>query len=177
MPSTSGPAQIVIGEGAGSITLDREDQFENAVLTVNRLVFEHRTQLSAAPFDYRKTGLNLGLALSISDADNLDLIALAFNTVVETDATTPTKKRVVLRDDAGKTFARQKVVIKPYLGDVLAPADAWWTFPSGAVVSTDDFVQTFGLEAQRTSNLTIMGLADPTTLIKAIYGDATVVPA
>lgn len=176
MPTASGPAKIEIGT-ATPIIIEPEDQLENCTLTIARLNFEHRTQASGAPWDYVKTGINISLGISIADVDQLELIALAFNTDVITDATDPTKKKIELYDDAGKRYTRRPVTVKPYIGEDLAPASQWWFLPSACAVSTEDFTNVFGLEVQRTFPLMIMGLADPTTRLKAVYGDATATPA
>lgn len=175
MPTASGPARIEIGTGT-PIIIDQEDQLDNCTLTIARLNFEHRTQASAAPWDYKKTGINVGLGISIADVDQLELIALAFNTDVITDALDATKKKIELYDDAGKSYTRQQVVVKPYIGEDLAPASQWWTLPSAAAVSTEDFTNVFGLEVQRSFPLMIMGLAAPGTRLKAVYGDITATP-
>ncbi len=172
MATQSGPAQIEITPYAGGTTLiiTREQQLEDCSLSIERLNFEHRTQESAAPADYRKTGINVGLAISIADSNNIDLIAAAFATEVITDGTTPTEKKIVLKDDAGLEFPKFEVVVKPYIGEDLAEESEWWTILNAVAVSPDAFEQVFGLETQRQFNLRYMGLADPTTREKAVFG-------
>ena len=174
MPSVSGPAQIEIGTTT-PITITRDMQFEDAMLSIERMNFELKTQQSDAPDDYRKTGISVGLSLSISDATNLNLIALALNTTVVSPGSNP---YIALSDDAGKGYTRIKVVVKPFASEVVSTdASTWWTLPSAAAVTDEAFENAFGLTTQRAFSLRLMGLAVPTGTykgIKAVYGTAPV---
>lgn len=173
MPASSGPAQIEITPvGGGSTTIiTREDQLEDAMMSIERLNFEHRTQESGAPIDYRKTGINAGLAVSIADVERFPLIGLAFGADVIVDGT---KRKIELSDDAGLEFAKFSLVVKPYAGALpTTDQNQWWTFLNAVAVSPDAFEMAFGLETQRQFNLRFMALPDPSTRVKVIIGDQT----
>lgn len=171
----SGPSQVEITpyDGGSTIIIPREAQLEDCSVSIERLNFEHRTQESAAPFDYRKTGINAGVAISVADVNNFDYLELAFagNTVV--DGTDPEKKKIVLSDDAGLEFPKFEVIVKPLIGTTIAPATEWITLLYSVPVSPDAWEQVFGLETQRQFNIRFMGLADPTSREKVVLGDIT----
>lgn len=181
MATRSGPAQIEVTplgvSNPTTITIPREDQMEDAMITIERLVFEHRTQESAAPAKYIKTGINAGLAVSIANMEKFEYLGLAFSEQVVTQNLTGggVKQKIELSDDAGLEFAKYKVVIKPYIGaTATTDANKWWTFPHACVVSSETFEMAFGLETQQRFNIRFVALPDPNNnRVKVIIGDAT----
>ena len=164
MPSVSGPCEVSVGEGTTAFTVGRDQQFEDATLSVERMKFDLKTQASDAPDDYTKTGIKVGLTLSISDASSLSMCASAFNTGVQGAVGS---QYIALSDDAGKGYTRQRIIIKPYLGDALSPPENWWIIPAAAAVADGAFEAAFGLTTQRNFNFQLVGLGS--TLSEKIF--------
>lgn len=130
----SGAAQITIGTGAGAIVLTEDDQLEDARLQISRDQFEHKTQRSSKPVKYVVTGIEPKLMVSIASI-TLDRIATVFNSTVQQMTSDATRKRVLVKDDAGAVLTGKQVVIKPY--PILTVPAANGTAPTavGAVVA------------------------------------------
>jgi len=172
----SGPAQIDVYTTDATPVLDfsigRDQQLEDATVTLELDTFEHTTQLSSRPYKYVRTGIEGTLGLSLSDI-TLANLALAYQEEIILDpATGSTKKKIEISDQAGKVITGRKVVIKPYDGDVLASAEYWITFLNGAIVDPSDTQLAFGLSTQQSINFALRSLPDPTrNNVRVVFGD------
>jgi len=171
----SGPARILFYAADGttvSTTIDRDQQLEDATVTLELDTFEHTTQLSSRPYKYVRTGIEGMLGLSLSDI-TLANIALAYQANIIVDpATGSTKRKIEISDGAGKVITGRKVTIQPYDGDAIAAAEYWITFLNGAIVDPSDTQLAFGLSTQQAINFTLRSLPDPNRdNIRVVFGD------
>lgn len=162
----SGPVQVEFIDDSTPTpvtvaTITRDDQLEDASFNVQRGYFGERNQSSAFPVNYRNTGVEAILQLSLANM-TLDNLVLAFDGVLVVDGVTPTDRKLTVGDDAGKRPTRYKVVVKPYDGEtVTTDEECWITMPCGQI-QTDNTNIAFGLETQSAANFSVYALPGAT---------------
>lgn len=139
----AGPATIEIGTGPSKITITPADQLNDASFNISRDQFELKSQQSSRPVAYIVTGLEPMIEISLSRV-TIENIGLVFQVdpelITETINTALiTKKRVTIKDDAGKVLTGQKVVIypepKPYKPSSVVPTTTTYNGKTYATVS------------------------------------------
>ena len=167
MADQLGPCQIEfdatsIGETLGGVTLN---------ITEN--VAEIKSdQKGDTVKDERVVGISVSISAALSDI-SLDHLATLFKTTKVTDATDPTKEKVVVSSTVNKSLASngKKLVLKPIIdGVATSDANLWITFPnanfkvtaSAAFNSSDQRVYAFEAKAYPDSNNQVIIFGDET---------------
>lgn len=174
-----GPAEWIItpASGGAAITINRDQQLEDAVLEPLVTTTDVRSQGSSEPIELFQTGTAIRAMLSLADLEIADrLLALAVQAQVVTTGTGANlRKKTVARDLAGSPALGAKVVIKPYIG--LLPStdpNTWVTIPNAKVQDLSGSSLAFGLQTQQQMKFSFLSLPFGPTSIKWILGDETV---
>lgn len=165
-----GPAKVEYGEGGSLVTFD---------ITKGGIKFQATTnkqdimvdQYGDTPVKSILKGRTCEVTVPFALHDLDKLAKVIPNSVLVTDATTPTKKKLVVNGKAGFDLlsVAKKLVIKPTSPD--ATPNDWVTIPiAGAIVDSE---LTYDSDNERIQNITFFGYPDITTGDLYILGDAT----
>lgn len=166
---------VVDFDGANDLIISPDDQLGEAQISATTQFFSKLTQASVFPCGRIRQGIELQTLIDLTSYDDMDLFALAFGASVITDATTISKKKIELRDDAGATPLTRQIIFKPVVAGVATTdANKWITFPAGQIIEQTAQMN-FGNNSQVSFPVTIYASPDPVTNIRAIRGDITAV--
>lgn len=175
MATLIAPLQIILAPGtAGEFAINRENQLNDATLTMSDMFKEHMTQESAAAADKSFTGFEAKLEISVAEFD-IEFFRRATNPArYIVDTVDPTKKKVEYQDLTGLRLPKQQVLIRPYDGTLpTTNRNDWLTFLSAGVETS--LTAAFGKETQLEYKITFTAFPDPVTRVKVVRGDITAV--
>jgi hypothetical protein len=165
-----GPAEVEFGEDTEMVTFD---------ITKGGIVFQATTnkqditvdQYGDTPVKSIMKGRTCQVTVPFALHDLDKLAAVIPNSTLVTDATTPTKKKLVVRSQAGSDLlaGAKKLVIKPT--DPAATANDFITIPLAGAMADPEY--TFNSDSERIINITFIGYPDITTGELYTIGDET----
>lgn len=165
-----GPAKVEFGETADLVTFD---------ITKGGIVFQATTnkqditvdQYGDTPVKSIMKGRTCQVTVPFALHDLEKLAKVIPNSTLVSDATTPTKKKLVVKSQAGADLlgAAKKLVIKPT--DPAATANDFITIPLAGAMADPEY--TFDSDNERIVNITFIGYPDVDTGDLYILGDET----
>jgi hypothetical protein len=165
-----GPAKVEYGELADLVTFD---------ITKGGIQFQATTnkqditvdQYGDTPVKSIMKGRTCQVTVPFALHDLEKLAKVIPNSTLVADATEPTKKKLVVKSQAGFDMlsAAKPLVIKPT--DPLASANDWITIPLAGAMADPEF--SFDSDNERIVNITFVGYPDVATGDLYILGDET----
>lgn len=166
-----GTSQWIIDPSGANITINRDQQGEDAVVEPMLTTQPLMSLASSDPSDYIQTAVGMKATLTIADIDlKNQILALCTSTTVVTNTT---KKKVVAKDLAGTKSVPKKIIIKPY--DGLLPstdANSWITIPRAIITDLQGASLAFGIKTQQMIKISFQSTPDNDG-VKFILGDET----
>ncbi len=166
------PAQIIIDPtGTTPFVIDKDDQVEDASVSVELDIFELMSLASSRPQGIIRTGAHARLTVVFADMSRLlEMMAMLYDATV---VTSTTKRRVTVTDGAGAEIPNRKVLVKPYIGELPDPnANNWLTFPAAKIVDLSGSNLAYGLRTQQRLSVAFDAFRDSNGN-KLIIGDET----
>lgn len=168
----AGAAQLTIDPDGTPLIIDKDEQLEGIVVSLEKDVFELRAQSSSRPEDYIQTGVGLTVDVSIADSSQLiDLIALAYGGTVVVNGG---KRKIDVSDNAGLGIGGKKLLIKPYNGETPSTnANTWITIYNAKLIDLSGTELAYNISTQQQIRFRFMACRPAAGTVKFTIGDTT----
>jgi len=142
-----------------SIVIAKENQFQDAKITIGRDQFEHKTQASSKASKYIITGIELMLQVSIANITTEFFEEVFSTSAITGTVSSVTHDSVYIKDNAGQELEGALIRVKPYVGaNVGTNMDSFVNLLAGTPVDINNTDLTYGLQTQRQLSVTYYAL-------------------
>jgi len=142
-----------------NIVIRKENQFQDAKVTIGRDQFEHKTQASSKASKYIITGIELMLQVSIANITTEFFEEVFSTSAITGTVSSVTHDSVYIKDNAGQELEGALIRVKPYVGaNVGTNMDSFVNLLAGTPVDINNTDLTYGLQTQRQLSVTYYAL-------------------
>ena len=142
-----------------SIVIRKENQFQDAKVTIGRDQFEHKTQASSKASKFIITGIELMLQVSIANITTEFFEEVFSTSAITGTVSSVTHDSVYIKDNAGQELEGSLIRLKPYVGSgVGTNMDSFVNLLAATPVDINNTDLTYGLQTQRQLSVTYYAL-------------------